>query len=82
MEENINCYCLQLENLGFFFDWSWEVCISNFDYYWWIQWIFQQLFKYYFDQDVGKVKFIFDLVDCLVVFGNIGLNVVIEDDML
>lgn len=79
-EENINRYRSQLENLGFSFDWSREVRTSNPDYYRWTQWIFQQLFKHYFDQDAGKAKPISDLVDRLAASGNIGLNAAAEDD--
>lgn len=79
-EENINRYRSQLENLGFSFDWSREVRTSDPQYYRWTQWIFQQLFKHYFDQDAGKAKPIEDLVERLAASGNSGLNAATEDD--
>ena len=79
-EENINRYRGQLENLGFSFDWSREVRTSDPEYYRWTQWIFQQLFKHYFDQDEGKAKPISELEARLTQSGNVGLNAATEDD--
>src|SRR5690606_31929379 len=44
-EENIKRYRVQLDKIGFSFDWSREVRTSNPDYYHWSQWIFMQLHK-------------------------------------
>ncbi len=79
-EENIGRYRSQLENLGFSFDWSREVRTSDPEFYRWTQWIFQQLFKHYFDQDAGKAVPIADLEQRLASSGNIGLNAATEDD--
>ncbi len=79
-EENINRYRSQLENLGFSFDWSREVRTSDPEYYRWTQWIFQQLFKHYFDQDAGTAKPIEELIERLATSGNIGMNAATEDD--
>ncbi|MEL6831447.1 MAG: class I tRNA ligase family protein [Bacteroidota bacterium] len=79
-EENIGRYRSQLENLGFSFDWSREVRTSDPEFYRWTQWIFQQLFKHYFDQDAGKAKPIAELKARLAESGNAGLNAATEDD--
>ncbi|PSR15358.1 MAG: leucine--tRNA ligase [Bacteroidetes bacterium] len=78
-EENINRYRQQLENLGFSFDWSREVRTSDPSYYRWTQWIFQQLFKSYFDQHVGQALPIADLVARLEKNGNAGLQAVCDE---
>ncbi|MEL7247894.1 MAG: class I tRNA ligase family protein [Bacteroidota bacterium] len=79
-EENIGRYRSQLENLGFSFDWSREVRTSDPEFYRWTQWIFQQLFKHYFDQDAGIAKPIAELEARLAESGNAGLHAAAEDD--
>ncbi|WP_020534217.1 leucine--tRNA ligase [Lewinella cohaerens] len=78
--ENIDRYRQQLENLGFSFDWSREVRTSSPEYYRWTQWIFQQLFKHYFDKDAGCAKPITELVERLASKGNAGLNADCEEE--
>lgn len=78
--ENIDRYRQQLENLGFSFDWSREVRTSSPEYYRWTQWIFQQLFKHYFDQTEGCAKPIEELVARLASAGNAKINAACEEN--
>lgn len=78
--ENIDRYRQQLENLGFSYDWSREVRTSSPEYYKWTQWIFQQLFKSYFDQTEGCAKPIAELVERLAVSGNTKINAACEEE--
>ncbi len=55
-DTNIKRYKEQLDNIGFSFDWSREFRTSDPHYYKWTQWIFTQLFEYYYDLGTGKAK--------------------------
>ncbi len=79
-QENINRYRSQLENLGFSFDWSREIRTSNPDFYRWTQWIFQQLFKSYFNTATDKAAPIEELVAQLEKDGNAQLKAACEDE--
>lgn len=78
--ENIDRYRSQLENLGFSFDWSREVRTSSPEYYRWTQWIFQQLFKHYFDKEAGKALPIDTLVQRLATEGNARIQAACEEN--
>jgi leucyl-tRNA synthetase len=79
-EQNIARYREQLDNIGFSFDWSRELRTSDPAYYKWTQWIFQQLFKHYYDNDAQKALPIAHLEQRLAQSGNEGLNAVCDDD--
>ncbi len=79
-EENIKRYRGQLENLGFSFDWSREVQTSAPEYYRWTQWIFQQLFKYYYDNDAQQAQPIESLIGRFATEGNGAINAACDDD--
>lgn len=79
-EENIKRYRSQLENLGFSFDWSREVRTSDPQYYRWTQWIFQQLFKHYYDQEADKALPIDTLVARLAEEGNANIQAACDED--
>ena len=44
-KQNIDRFRLQLQTLGFSYDWDREISTCNSDYYKWTQWIFMQLYK-------------------------------------
>ena len=54
--ENIDRYRLQLEALGFSFDWDREIRTSDPSYYRWTQWIFLQLFDSWYDLDQDRAR--------------------------
>ena len=47
-EKNIATFKLQMDNIGFGYDWSREVRTSDPSYYKWTQWLFLKLFNSYF----------------------------------
>jgi leucyl-tRNA synthetase len=73
-QENINRYRQQLDNIGFSFDWDREVRTSDPDYYKWTQWIFLQLYSYYYDLDADCAKPITSLVNSFEKYGNSKIN--------
>src|SRR5690606_9695899 len=60
--ENINRYRIQLDKIGFSFDWSREVRTSDPDYYQWTQWIFIQLFESWYNQETDQADSICTLI--------------------
>ena len=73
-KENIARYRIQLDKIGFSFDWSREVRTSDPEYYKWTQWIFIQLFESWYC-NVHEQSFpISELIDIFEEEGNIGLN--------
>jgi len=73
-KENIARYRVQLDKIGFSFDWSREVRTSDPEYYKWTQWIFIQLFESWYCNAVEQSFPISELIDIFEEEGNIGLN--------
>ena len=68
--QNIKNFRAQLDKIGFSFDWSREVNTSNPGYYKWTQWIFLQLFKAWYNRQLGKTEPIDTLVAIFEKEGN------------
>ena len=77
--ENIARYRVQLDKIGFSFDWSREVRTSNADYYKWTQWIFIQLFNSYYCKVDQKAYDINELIRIFETEGNQMVNLVCDD---
>jgi len=73
--ENIRRYREQLDQIGFSFDWSREVCTSDPEYYKWTQWVFIQLFHSYYNNATGKAAPISELIAHFEAEGTKGINV-------
>lgn len=68
--QNIATFEVQLNNIGFCFDWSRRVNTSDPGYYKWTQWIFLQLFGSYFDRQTQKAAPIAGLEKLFATEGN------------
>jgi leucyl-tRNA synthetase len=79
-EQNIATFIGQLKNLGFSYDWSREVRTSDPNFYKWTQWIFQQLFKHYYDRDADRALPISHLTQRFAEGGSAAVNAVCDDD--
>ena len=79
-EKNIGRYREQLDKLAFSFDWSREVRTSDASFYKWTQWIFQQLYKHYFDIEAGKAIPIETLRERLATEGNSGVQAFCDEE--
>src|SRR5690606_31386546 len=78
--KNIDRYRVQLDKIGFSFDWSREVRTSNSDYYRWTQWIFMQLFNSWYNRKNDKAESIEQLINHFEQFGSAGIYAVSDDD--
>ena len=61
-QENIEMYRMQLDRIGFSFDWSREIRTSDPEYYKWTQWIFIKMFNSYYCHVDNKAKEINELI--------------------
>src|SRR5690606_52164 len=77
---NIDRYRVQLDKIGFSFDWGREVRTSNADYYRWTQWIFMQLFDSWYDKESDQAQPISKLIQRFEQSGTQGLQAVADDD--
>jgi leucyl-tRNA synthetase len=80
-EENISRYRVQLDKIGFSFDWSREVRTSDPDYYHWSQWIFMQLFNAWYNLKNDKAEPIDQLIKHFEQSGSVGIYAVSDDDV-
>ncbi len=78
-KENITRYREQLDKIGFSFDWSREVRTSNADYYKHTQWIFIQLFEFWYNNNSNKAESICTLIQEFEKNGNANVNAVCDD---
>jgi len=68
--ENIERYKVQLDNIGFSFDWSREVRTCEPSYYKWTQWIFSLLFNHYYDTATDSAQPLEQLIKAFESQGN------------
>ena len=80
-EENINRYEQQLKKIGFSFDWSREIRISDPAYYRWTQWIFIELFHSWYNKATDRAENISTLVAHLEKFGTENLDAVQSEEL-
>ncbi len=72
--DNIAKYRVQLDNLGFSFDWDREVRTCDPKYYKWTQWIFKKIFESYYDKGADKAMPIESLIAEFEKNGNQQVN--------
>ena len=77
----ISGYENQLKKIGLGYDWDREIRTSNPEYYKWTQWIFNQLFDSYYDNDTNKAESISQLTEKFSTEGNANLNAVADEDV-
>ena len=75
-KENISRYRVQLDQMGFSFDWSRELRTSSPDFYKWTQWIFLLLFEHYYCKTKNKALPIINLISYFEKEGNYFVNAV------
>jgi leucyl-tRNA synthetase len=61
-KKNIATFKSQLDKIGFCYDWEREVQTSDPKFYKWTQWIFLQLFDYWYNRETQKAERITQLV--------------------
>jgi leucyl-tRNA synthetase len=78
--QNIATFKKQLAKIGFNYDWSREVQTSSSDFYKWTQWIFQQIFKSWYNIETDKAEPIEDLIKIFEQSGNQAVRAVCDED--
>jgi leucyl-tRNA synthetase len=78
--QNIATFKSQLAKIGFNYDWSREVQTSSPDFYKWTQWIFQQIFKSWYNIETDKAEPIEDLIKIFEQAGNQLVKAVCDED--
>jgi len=71
-ENNITTFRIQLDKMGFSFDWNREVRTSDAKYYKWTQWIFLQLFKSWYNRETNRAEPIETLIPKLKDFDKLS----------
>jgi len=79
-DENISRYRIQLDKIGFSFDWSREVRTSDPSYYKWTQWIFMQLFDSWYNKSNDKAEPISALTEHFEQQGSEGVDAVADEN--
>ncbi|RZK82281.1 MAG: leucine--tRNA ligase [Pedobacter sp.] len=80
-ESNINTYRIQLDKIGFSFDWSREVRTSDPEYYKWTQWIFMQLFNSWYNLETDRAEDITTLIEKFNASGSADVKAVCDEDV-
>ena len=62
-EENIARYRMQMDRIGFSYDWSREVRTCDPAYYKWTQWAFLEMFNHWYNPDTDKAEPIDTLIE-------------------
>ena len=78
-EENIARYRMQLDRIGFSYDWEREVRTCDPGFYKWTQWAFLKMFKCWYDNSLGKARPITELVAHFEENGTAGVNAACGD---
>ena len=81
-KENAARYRMQLDKIGFSYDWDREILTSDPNYYKWTQWIFKQLFTSYYCNKRDKAISISSLVEDFEKSGNIKTNAACDENTL
>ena len=79
-KDNTQRYRMQLDQLGFSFDWDREIQTSHPSYYKWTQWIFKQLFDSCYCKESDKARPISDLITYFEKHGNKNSQAVCDED--
>lgn len=79
-EENIKRYKSQMKNIGFSYDWDRELQTCDPDFYKWTQWIFQQLYKSWYNNKSKKAEAIEDLINIFEKEGNTSVSAACDED--
>lgn len=80
-KKNIETFKNQLGKIGFDYDWDREIQTSSPDYYKWTQWIFQEIFESWYNQDTQKAEHINTLVAHFEKYGNNNVNAECDEDI-
>ena len=81
-KKNTDRYRIQLDKIGFSYDWKREIQTSNPGYYKWTQWIFKELFNSYYCKQRDKAIPIKSLIADFEKSGNTKTNAVCDDNIL
>ncbi len=79
--QNITRYIEQLKNLGFSYDWNREVRTSDPGYYKWTQWIFEELFKSWYNYKTDRAEPIETLIQEFGHRGNSRVQAACDEDV-
>jgi len=73
-EKNVARYRMQMDKLGFCYDWDREVKTSDPEYYKWTQWTFIQLFHHWYNNVTQRAEPVSELVAVFESEGNINVD--------
>jgi leucyl-tRNA synthetase len=72
--DNVARYRVQLDRIGFSYDWDRVVMTSDPAYYKWTQWIFKELFNSWYNNDTDKAEDISSLIALFEKDGNANVH--------